>query len=427
MNNVIEWLRPIWQPHQGQAEFLLNRAKTKVLACGRRWGKTEACAAASVDAMRSSAPTRHLLIAPTLDQARILFERVLDLCGRAVEAGLSFGHDVVEKITSLKFSPYPQFALGPHRLTARSGHIARALRGNEATHVIVDEAAFVPEELITDIVSPMLATNDGQLTLISTPRGLNHFWRFFQLGVQGKHGVWSRSAPSGDSPHVSRDFLERQRQLISERSFATEYEALFIEVAGAVFRKESVEGCLREKVEAPPGDICIGIDWGRLQDYTTVAILQGSQRNCALLSCFRLPQSSWPDQLARIEHLLQSYPRARVVVDATGGGDVLAADLKRSIRNAVYEFRFTSDSKAKLVEGLALAFDHGWIQMQPNTELLEELQAFEQAPTNTGRASYNARAGYHDDLVIALALGVYGLPSDSGGSIITGAPRTFTN
>jgi hypothetical protein len=40
-----------WTAHPGQLAFLESTAKIKVLACGRRWGKTDACAAAIVASM----------------------------------------------------------------------------------------------------------------------------------------------------------------------------------------------------------------------------------------------------------------------------------------------------------------------------------------------------------------------------------------
>jgi hypothetical protein len=51
MTSFLNQLSPFWQPHAGQLEFLENPAKIKVLACGRRWGKTDACAAQIVSTL----------------------------------------------------------------------------------------------------------------------------------------------------------------------------------------------------------------------------------------------------------------------------------------------------------------------------------------------------------------------------------------
>ena len=141
MNAFLEAIAPVWVPHQGQREFLESDAKTKVLACGRRWGKTDACAISILAALWHGSPTRQFIVAPTQDQATILFDRVVELLDLAAEAIPGFFPPY-----KLKQTPYPKLRAGPHVVSARSGHRPRSLRGYGATHVIVDEAAYVPDE-----------------------------------------------------------------------------------------------------------------------------------------------------------------------------------------------------------------------------------------------------------------------------------------
>lgn len=253
MEEFLQAIQPLWCPHEGQRAFLVQPARLKVLACGRRWGKTEVCAIQIVFALTRKVPTKHIILAPTLDQAKLIFDRVVEFLHLmpTVPAGLLFQCDWDKAIKVTK-SPHPKLRLGAHTVVARSGHLGRSLRGNEATHIVVDEAAYVPEELITEVAMPMLATTDGHLTMISTPHGLNHFWRFFQMGQRGEHGIWSRRAPSAESPHVRREFLEVQKALISSRAFRVEYEAEFLDSSGQVFRTESVEACIVPRLTSPP-------------------------------------------------------------------------------------------------------------------------------------------------------------------------------
>ena len=170
MTDFLSRISTFWQPHAGQRGFLEASGRLKVLACGRRWGKTSACAALVARALCGEVPAKVLIVAPTLDQARILFDRVLEFAGKL------FGSEVVAK-----YSPYPRLEFGGHEVVARSGHSPRSLRGHEATHIIVDEAAFVPGSLVPDTLLPMLATTGGEMTLISTPNGFNGFWRMFEF------------------------------------------------------------------------------------------------------------------------------------------------------------------------------------------------------------------------------------------------------
>ncbi|MER3461677.1 MAG: hypothetical protein C4342_01190, partial [Armatimonadota bacterium] len=65
-----------WVPHPGQRAYLDSQARFRVLACGRRWGKTDASAADMARRVFLSRRSRQIAIAPTLAQARIVFERM---------------------------------------------------------------------------------------------------------------------------------------------------------------------------------------------------------------------------------------------------------------------------------------------------------------------------------------------------------------
>ena len=129
----------------------------------------------------------------------------------------------------------------------------------------------MPEELITEIALPMLATTHGRLTLLSTPFGKNHFWRLFRRGADGQENFWSRTAPSWESPYVNADFLALQEELISERAYAVEYGAEFMDSAGAVFLTEELEAAtMRTLPELEVDSVCIGVDFGPLAMNLTI-------------------------------------------------------------------------------------------------------------------------------------------------------------
>lgn len=421
MSSSSSALAPHWEPHIGQREFLESEARIKVLACGRRWGKTDACAAEIVGSILRSTRSRHLIIAPTLDQARLLFDRVLQMI-----------ESVADRMTATwppkglkpRRTPYPALRLGGHTVEARSGHLGRSLRGNEATSIVIDEAAFVPEDLITSVAMPMLATTDGRLTLISTPRGQNHFWRFYKMGQEGQHGVWSRHAPSSESPHVSQNFLQVQRELISDRAYSVEYEAAFLDSEGRVFRTDVIDRALVSQLSEIDGPLAIGIDWARYSDYTAVAVVQGTRAAAQVLECTRMQGVGWHDQLRTVGEQIDRYAGAEVNCDATGLGDPLLEMLQealpdRSIRGTV----FTSQSKGALIDNLAWMFENGAIEMEPNPHLIRELQHFEARTSESGRTRLGAPNGFSDDMVIALALACSTLPHSAPSGALAGGPR----
>jgi phage FluMu gp28-like protein len=403
------------EPHEGQREFLLHPAKIKVLACGRRWGKTDACAAQIVAAMHELSPSRHLILAPTLDQAKLLFERTLELL-RALEVP-----DI-----KVRSTPYPRLTAGGHTVVARSGHLGRSLRGNEATHIVIDEAAFVPEQLVTEVAMPMLATSDGLLTLISTPHGLNHFWRFFDMGRRGEHGIWSRTAPSSESPYVSPRFLEIQRQLISERAYRVEYEACFTESVGRVFRNEAVQRCLVPRLPTTAQPYYVGVDWARYTDYTAVVVLAGHAEEAQLVHVERFNGMTWSEQIARVAQIIESFGASTALCDGTGVGDALNEPLQDRLPSAsVRGLVFSRQSKQEIIDHLAMIIDRGALTMEPHPELLRELEHFEAKPSGSG-TRLAASSGYHDDLVIALALAASLLPKRYRPLIQAAGARRFS-
>lgn len=403
-----------WKPHPGQRIFLTEPAKVKVLACGRRWGKTEACAVHLAYRLKRGPPARHMIVAPTQDQAKILFQRLVDFLEKLGEA------------LKPRWAPYPRLELEGHEVVARSAHVPRSLRGYEADTIMVDEAAFVPEAVITEVLWPMMATTDGTMILIGTPCGHNAFWRWFEMGRKGEHGIWSRTAPSQENPAVSERFLAVQRELVSSRAYAVEYEAQFIDDVGAVFRSDWVEQCLVTELGPWMGDTYIGVDWGRYEDFTAVVVLNGNRDFVQLLELDRFNKQSWEVMIGRVARLVQRYPGATVLTDGTGSGDPVLERLQARLPHSpIRGFTFNSASKAGLIDGLANLIERGALRMRPDPILLRELSAFRAVESTSGKLRYSGTTDEHDDLVAALALAAYQLGGGHGGLIQAGDERSF--
>ena len=65
----------------------------------------------------------------------------------------------------------------------------------------------------------------------------------------------------------------------------------------------------------------------------------------------------------------------------------------------------TAQTKPPLIENMALAFERGEWQWQADPVWTAELEAYERTVSSTtGRSSYSAPSGGHDDSVIARSL-----------------------
>ena len=71
----------------------------------------------------------------------------------------------------------------------------------------------------------------------------------------------------------------------------------------------------------------------------------------------------------------------------------------------VIGFTITGSNKSQLIENMALAFERGEWAWQADNVWTAELEAYERTvSTTTGRSSYSAPAGGHDDTVVSRAL-----------------------
>lgn len=411
MKALLETLAPLWQPHAGQREFLLNPAKFKVLACGRRWGKTDVCAVLALAGLMTMSPLKQLIIAPTLAQANLIF-------GRVAELAEGLGYPV-----KVRSTPFPTMRRGPAVITARSAHVPRSLRGNEAGRIIVDEAAFLPEATITEVAMPMLAVSGGELVLISTPNGQNHFWRFFQMGRSGEFGFWSQHAPSEESPFVNREFLAVQRKLLTDRAYAIEYLAEFRESAGRVFSGEMIEAALvADGLPLIGGPYSIGVDWGERHDFTAVVVLAGSGSGAELIHMEKFNQDGWFSLAERVAAITSRFEPHVIASDAQGAGAVATQMLKELVGlRWIVEYAFSRSSKDKLVNDLCALMDRRRLRIPCDPDLIRELQHFERSE----RGRTGGTGGYHDDLVIALGLAVQAMQRQYSSGIAMGPQRDW--
>ncbi|MFI5421466.1 MAG: terminase large subunit domain-containing protein, partial [Nitrososphaerales archaeon] len=86
-------------------------------------------------------------------------------------------------------------------------------------------AAFVPEDVITQVITPMLSTTDGSMIMISTPYDKSHFfYRAFNSTRWSKYQFKTE-----DNPLVKKEFLLAQREEVGELQFRQEYLAEFVD------------------------------------------------------------------------------------------------------------------------------------------------------------------------------------------------------
>ena len=387
--------------HPAQDRIASSGARYNVLACGRRWGKTTL---ALVLATETLARGRSVgWFAPTY---RMLSDSWREVCDRLASLTLRARQD-----------EHRLEIAGGGELDMWSLDAADTARGRRYARVIVDEAAQAPglQHAWENVIRPTLTDFRGDAWFMSTPAGMGYFWQLWQRGEDPAEPEWrSWQQPSSSNPLLPAGEIEAARRELPEQVFAQEYLAQFIEDSGLVFRNVlAAQTATRQDFAEGGHTHSVGLDWGKLNDFTVISVVDISSREQVYLDRFN--RIDYEFQSARVLAALDRFPGAYVVAESNSVGEPLIDRLRRDgVR--VQSYAMTQGSKSQLIEDLALAFERAELAILPDRVQSGELLAYGQERLPSGAYRYGAPGGMHDDCVMALALAWHGaskIPPDA--------------
>jgi len=385
-SKTIELILPSLHPAQ---QRIINEARRfNVLACGRRFGKTTL----GID----------LIIDKALDGYPVgWFSPTYKMLGEVWK-------EIIETTKQLQ----TRVAKQEHRIELLTGGVidcwsldaADSVRGRKYARVIVDEAAMVPNlgDAWQAAIRPTLTDYEGDAFFLSTPKGINFFHECYSRGVDGTQPDWAAwHSPTLDNPHIKPAEIEAARQELPEQVFRQEYLAEFLQNSGAVFR--NIDACLRADIGDHKGhQLFAGVDWGQKNDFTVISIICGTCRQEVELDRFN--KIEWAFQRARLRAIADRWSVQSTIVESNSIGSPNLEALQRE-GMAVRGFETTGSSKPPLIQSLALCLEREECHFLPDPVGRVELLSYEsRVNSTTGRVSYSAPEGGHDDTVIARAL-----------------------
>jgi hypothetical protein len=123
-------------------------------------------------------------------------------------------------------------------MTTLPGGNPDGIRGFSPTLLLLDEAAFVSEELIS-AVSPMLARTRGDWDMLSSANGPTG--TFYEAAEGAQKGDWTPRVITADDVGVYEpEYLESERRALGEARFQREYYCKFLAPEGAFFSASSI-------------------------------------------------------------------------------------------------------------------------------------------------------------------------------------------
>jgi hypothetical protein len=389
-----------YTPHPKQLEFHSCKARFRVLASGRRWGKTKAGANEFLK-MIINAPERSVgyCVAPTYSHTEKQWKEILYYCPREI-------------ITEINISKHRVKLLGEREIQFKSADNPDTMRGEAVSVVWVDEHNQIKEDRWTMELRPSLMDTHGKAIFTGTPKGKNWGFQLFTRGQDPSQTDYASFAFSSyTNPYLDPKEIDEFRRDMPELAYRQEILAEFLDDVGSVFR--NIRSCIGGELEEPQmyRQYIVGCDLAKHEDFTVICVLD---QNGHLCHFDRFSQLDWVFQSKRIVDTCKRYNNARLLIDSSGVGDPIFDMLRRS-GVAVEGYKFTNASKKDLIENLSIAIENHTISYPDIPVLLSELGLFGYKISPAGVTSYNAPEGYHDDTVIALALATWQNSRPEGG------------
>ena len=206
-----------WKIDDQRKEILNDKTRYKILSCGRRFGKSFFSVLFLLN-KPLEANERRWIVFPTYRQAKMVSWNLLKSIfankqATINETELSITLDNGAKI-ELKGADKPD-----------------SLRGVSTTMVVMDEYAFMKENVWGEIIQPTLAESRGEALFVGTPSGLNHFYDLFVKGQSDNGDYKSWQFTTLDGGFISKDEVENAKKNLDKRTFQQEYEASFLTAA----------------------------------------------------------------------------------------------------------------------------------------------------------------------------------------------------
>jgi len=385
-----------------QQEVWTDPARFKVIAAGRRTGKSRMAAWRLIVSALEADKGHVWYVAPTQQQARdIMWQQLLEL-GNPVIANSHVNNMQLTlingSIISLKGADRPE-----------------TMRGVALKFVVLDEYADIKPTVFEQILRPALADLKGHCIFIGTPKGRNHFYDIYKMGQSGKPETkdWkSWHFTSFDNPLLDKEEIEIAKNTMSTFAYRQEFMASFEAPQSEIFKENWV--VVKDKDDEPEhGTYYMAVDLAGFEnvskqasnkkkylDQTSIAIVKVGDDNKWWVD--KVDAGRW-DIKEVCERILKHTQLYDIQVIGIEKGSLMRAVLpyltemmlKKGIYPRIEEIKLGNKSKVDRVVGaLQGRFEHKQVELCDGDwvrEFKDELLNF---PTT----------GVHDDMIDSVSL-----------------------
>ena len=378
-----------------QAEVWEAPSRFKVVAAGRRCGKSYLAAwALLINALKAEKGWT-FYVAPTQGQARQIMWRIL----------LELGHPVIKKshINNLDIE-----LINGQTIGLRGADRPDTMRGVSLNYLVLDEYADIKSETWEEVLRPALSDMKGHALFIGTPKGRNWFYDLYAYASLNEDPEWSAfHYTSYDNPFLSKEEIDAAKRSMSSHAFRQEFMASFEAKGSEMFKEEWVTVVDDSNME---GDYYVAIDLAGFQDVSKKRSKNSRLDNTAM-AVVKVGEEGWfveniiygrwtlEETARKIFEVVRDYKPISIGIERGIAKQAVMSPLTDMMKRQGFFFRveeLTHGNQKKtdrIMWALQGRFEHGLITLgkgEWNSRFLDELFQFPDPLT-------------HEDLVDALA------------------------
>jgi predicted phage terminase large subunit-like protein len=384
--------------HPKQTEVFNDNHRFKVVAAGRRFGKSRLAAWTLIIEALKSKEKDVFYVAPTFQQAKDIMWTVLKELGHEV---IKTVHENTAVIT----------LVNDRKIYLKGSDRPDTMRGVGLAYVVVDEYADMKPQVFEQILRPALSDVKGGALFIGTPKGRNHFYELYQMAQRNEDEDWvSFHFTSFDNPLLDPKEIEAAKKSMSSFSFRQEYLASFEAASSELFKEEWIHYVDSDDTPSD-GQYYIAVDLAGFEDVSKQASNKKKHLDESAIAVVKVTLDGWfVDTIVFGRWDIKET--ANKILETARSYDVRLVGIERGMaRNAVLPYlqdlmkkksffisvtELTHGNKKKtdrIVWALQGRFEHGRIKLVRgdwNKQFVDQLLNF-------------PNSAVHDDLIDALA------------------------
>lgn len=377
-----------------QQTVMESDARFKVVAAGRRTGKSYLAAISLILRALDGQEGKVFYVAPTQGQARdIMWHTLFDIAGEIIERS---------HVNNMEIT-----LAGGNTIFLKGADRPDTLRGVSLKYLVLDEYAFCKPDVFDNILRPALADKQGDLLAIGTPEGRNHFYDMY-TGATKWDGWEAFHYTSFDNPLVPKSEIEHARQTLPSYAFHQEFMASFDARTGSLFDPETFL-YHDDNVKIADGDHYISIDLAgfkqqgqrkaKKRDNSAIAVTKVSANGKWWVEDIIYGQWSLDETCQKIFDAVEKYKPIKVGMERGIAQQAVMSPMSDLMRRRGRLFRVellthgNQKKEDRIAWALAGRFENGMISLRRgdwNTRFCDEAANF---PSTL----------VHDDLIDALA------------------------